>query len=256
MILKSRILKFLPALLACIWLSLPSPVKSEEIVISAAASLTNALQSAGKNYQSSHPKVKLLFNFAASGSLLQQIAHGAPVDIFASANQAFMDRAAKEDLIRADSRHNFARNSLVLAVPADEKTGVRCIDDLGRNPMLRIAIGDPLTVPAGRYARLALQENGLWKILETKLILATSVRQVLDYLRRGEIDAGLIYSTDYMVANGSVKKVQTMDNLDPITYCIAVTRTSRNYSAGMQFIHYLLSDQGQTIMASFGFERP
>ncbi len=247
------ILQYAVALAVFVAAFVPAYAQAEEIIISAAASLTNALESVGDSYMAAHPETRLLFNFAASGALLQQIAHGAPVDVFASANQAFMDRAEKENLIQTGSRRDFARNRLILAVPAAGKA-VQNITDLGKNGALRIAIGNPQTVPAGRYARQALQGYGLWDELKDSLILATSVRQVLDYLRRGEIDAGLVYSTDCKVTGDAVRRVQAMETADPVVYCIAVTRTSGTSAAGMQFVNYLRSDQGQAILTAFGFE--
>ncbi len=229
---------------------------AEEIIVSAAASLGNAMQAVGDQFQTDHPDTRVIFNFAASGALLQQIAHGAPVDVFASANQAFMDRAAKQKLIRTETRCNFVRNTLVLAVPAGSTAGIQALGDLASAPQLRISIGDPATVPAGRYARQALQRIDLWGKLRNRLILATSVRQVLDYLRRGEIDAGLVYNTDVRIAGEAVRPVETVVTDDPIVYCIAVTASSNRLSSGQQFIDYLLSEKGSAVLSTFGFERP
>ena len=229
---------------------------ADEIIVSAAASLGNAMQAVGDQFHNSHPDVQVVFNFAASGVLLQQIAYGAPVDVFASANQAFMNRAAKQKLIRSTTRCNFVRNTLVLAVPAQSAKSIQGVRDLVDDPELRISIGDPETVPAGRYARQALQRIDLWDTLRNRLILATSVRQVLDYLRRGEIDAGLVYNTDVRVAGEAVRPVETVVTDDPIVYCIAVTASSNRLSSGQQFIDYLLSEKGSAVLSTFGFERP
>jgi len=233
-----------------------SGAHAEEIIVSAAASLGNAMQAVGDQFQTDHSDTRVIFNFASSGALLQQIAHGAPVDVFASANQAFMDRAAKQKLIRARTRCNFARNTLVLAVPAGSAIGIQDLGDLVSAPQLRISIGDPATVPAGRYARQALQRIDLWGKLRDRLILATSVRQVLDYLRRDEIDAGLVYNTDVRIAGEAVRSIKIVATDDPIVYCIAVTAVSSRPAGGQQFIDYLLSDTGSAVLATFGFERP
>jgi len=240
-----------PAIL--IW---PSSVEAEELVISAAASLTNALQAVGDHFEIEHPDTRIIFNFAASGALLQQMAHGAPVDVFASANQAFMDRAEEQKLTRSDTRINFANNTLVLAVPANIESPIHGWADLSREGSLNIAIGNPDSVPAGHYARQALDHCGLWETLRDRLIFAVSVRQVLDYLRRGEIDAGLIYNTDLLIAGDAVRRVDTLTTTDPIVYCIAVTYDSAHSMSAQQFIAYLLSAQGQTVLSRFGFERP
>lgn len=229
---------------------------AEEILVSAAASLGNAMQAVGDQFQADHPDIRVIFNFAASGALLQQIAHGAPVDVFASANQAFMNRAEKQNLIRTETRCNFVRNTLVLAVPAGSTTGIQDLTDLVDAPQLRISIGDPETVPAGRYARQALQRIDLWDKLRNRLILATSVRQVLDYLRRDEIDAGLVYNTDVRIAGKTVRPIKAVATDDPIVYCIATTTASSRPASGQRFIDYLLSDKGSMELTTFGFERP
>jgi len=251
----ARHLRSMILLLLMAWLFQPATVRCEEIIVSAAASLTNAMEAVGRKFQQLHPDVQVVFNFAASGALLQQMVYGAPVDIFASANQSFMDRAQDQLLIRPATRRDFVRNTLVLAVPAQSKTMIKSLADLADGSTLRIAIGNPDTVPAGRYARQALQRNGLWEALHQRLILATSVRQVLDYLRRGEIDAGLVYRTDVFSAGGDVRSLTAVEKTDPIVYCVAITAMCRHNTAAESFITFLLSDQGQAVLSTFGFER-
>ncbi|MBI5549994.1 MAG: molybdate ABC transporter substrate-binding protein [Desulfobacterales bacterium] len=226
----------------------------DEIVVSAASSLTQSLTTAGQDFQAAHPEVKLVFNFAASGALLQQIAQGAPVDVFASADRDFMDRAEKQKLIRPATRRNFARNTLVLALPAGAKA--RTLADFNADAGMRLAIGDPESVPAGRYARQALQINGLWTSIGDRLILANSVTQMIDYLRRGEIDAAIVFGTDVRAAAGGLRSTQTLATADTIVYCIAVTADSRVPDTAQGFIAYLLGELGQDILSGFGFERP
>lgn len=180
----------------------------EEIIVSAAASLTNALQELGKQYEQSHPQGKVVFNFAASGTLLQQLAKGAPVDVFASADQKTLDQAQEKDLIRVASRKNFASNRLVLIAPIGSQEGVTKVQMLTEPRLKRIALGNPAHVPAGRYAKEALVNLGLWEPLSDKYILGESVRQVMDYVSRGEVDVGFVYATDAALARDKVKVVQ------------------------------------------------
>ncbi len=137
-----------------------------ELTVSAAASLTNALREIGVAYERTHPETRVLLNFGASGSLLQQLAQGAPVDVFASADEQTMDEAQRRGLVAADSRVDFARNSLVVVVPRDASVVPRSLADLAGASIRRIAIGVPASVPAGRYAKTALAQAGHWTALE------------------------------------------------------------------------------------------
>src|SRR5690606_30842991 len=133
-------------------------------------------------------------NFAASGALLQQIAKGAPVDVFASADQQTMDQAQAQDLVKAGERRNFVTNSLVVIVPENAKAAPATLNDLEQYQ--RIAIGLPASVPVGRYTKSVLDKAQLWSAIEPKMIGAQSVRQALDYVARAEVDAGFVYATD------------------------------------------------------------
>jgi molybdate transport system substrate-binding protein len=143
----------------------------EELVVSAAVSLSKAFKDLGRDFEREHTGVKVLFNFGASGQLLQQIAHGAPVDVFASADQETMDRAEAQQLILAGTRSNFVRNRLVLIVPGGAASAISSIEDLKRPQVARTAIGKPDSVPAGRYAQEALELAGLWEGAEAQVHL-------------------------------------------------------------------------------------
>src|SRR5512143_2876166 len=157
----------------------PGASAGQELVVSAAASLTNAFGDIGKGFEADNPGVKVVFNFGSSSTLLQQIVKGAPVDVFASADMETMDKALKKGVVDAWSVVIFAGNTLVLAAPAGSSvTGMK---DLMGGSVKRIAVGKPETVPAGRYAKEALVKAGCWDSLEPKFIYAESVRQVLDY---------------------------------------------------------------------------
>ena len=230
------------------------PCLAEEIIVSAAASLTNAMTEVGKSFHGDHPEVDVIFNFASSGSLLQQMLHGAPVDVFASANQKYMDDAQEKGLVKEESRQDFVRNTLVLAVPADAETVLTVMEDLAGSAVARIALGNPESVPAGRYARESLQAYGLWDSLHDKFVYGNSVRQVLDYLRRGEVDAGLVYSTDAKIGGERVKVALEPGKHKEIIYPIAVIRSSEHVDAAQQFVDFVLSEKGQAIFTEFGFK--
>jgi molybdate transport system substrate-binding protein len=227
----------------------------EEIIVSAAASLTQAMQAVGKAYNAEYNQVDVIFNFGASGSLLQQLAHGAPVDLFLSANQAFMDQAAANNLIRKPSRRDFARNILVLAVAGHVVAKVHRLSDLTQPAVERVAVGHPDTVPAGRYARQALTAAGIWTAIEAKLIFCNSVRQVLDYIRRGEVDAGLVYGSDVRMAKSNVFMAAVVPTRDAIVYCLAITGACGREKAAQHFLDFILGSKGQNVLSEFGFQK-
>ena len=229
---------------------------AQELTVSAAASLTDAFGEIGKNFEAANPGAKVVFNFAASGTLLQQIAKGAPVDVFASADQKTMDQAKEQNLILPDTRKDFAGNEMVLIVPVGAKIGISAIKGLTAKEVGKIALGNPETVPAGRYAREVLGNEGIWDELAPKLIPGESVRQVLDYVSRGEVDAAFVFSTDAISAKEKVKVVLEARNHGPITYPISVVSSSWNKELANRFVGFILSEAGQKVLLRYGFKKP
>jgi molybdate transport system substrate-binding protein len=227
-----------------------------EITVSAAASLTNAFREMAGAYEAAHPGDKVQLNFAASDTLVQQIARGAPVDVLASADEEAMDKAANLKLLAPHTRRDFAGNSLVLIAPAASTLSVNALSGLGQAEVRRIAAGNPASVPAGRYTRDALQKAGLWATLGQRFVFATSVRQGLDYVARGEAEAGFVYATDAATQPGKVKVLLTVPTERPIRYPIAVLAAAPNGEGARRFSAFVLSAQGQAILAKFGFGRP
>jgi len=222
-----------------------------EIVVSSAASLQEAFREIGTAY-TSRTSMRVTFNFAASGALQRQIEAGAPADVFASAGQKEMDALAAKNLIASDTRRNFARNTLVLIVPAGASAGVNSFAGLGGAGVRRIAIGNPKTVPAGQYAEHLLTNMNLWQALQPKLVLAEDVRQVLDYVARDEVDAGIVYLTDARSAQSRVREAARApeEGSEPILYPVATVRDSRHGEAARSFIEFLTGDEGQAILTS------
>lgn len=234
----------------------PTLVLAQEVTVSAAASLTHAFREIGARFQAANPGVTLRYNFAASGVLLQQIRQGAPVDVFASADQETMDRAVAEKLVEAAARRDFAANALVLVVPARQPPAVASMADLTKPEVRRIAIGKLATVPAGRYAKEALDAAKLWAVLEPKFIQADSVRQVLDYVGRGEVEAGFVYRTDAAVMADRVKVVATATGHAPIRYPVAAVAESRQKAQARAFVEFLSSPAAREILRRAGFDLP
>jgi len=258
------------------------PAHAGELIVSAAASLTQAFKEIGPAFEKAVPGTTVTYNFAGSGALLQQIDNGAPVDVFASADQETMDKAADRGLVAAPSQRHFAANRLVLVQPrnADAIAGLSVLSRksqaapslldprggrAGRSPALlalasesirRIGIGNPASVPVGRYTRHALQAEGLWEALSAKFIVADSVRQVLDYVARGEVDAGFVYATDARLAKEKVAVVAAVATQDPLRYPIAIVKASRQPAAAAAFVAYVTGPAGQAVLARHGFEAP
>jgi len=228
----------------------------EELIVSAAASLTNVMQELGGEFEKANPGVKVTFNFGASGSLLQQMKNGAPVDVFASASQKDMDKAGEMGLLAPASRRNFTANRLVLAVPVDSRANVKSLADLNRPEIKRIGLGNGESVPAGRYAKLALSGAGLWEKLADKFIFGDSVRQVLDYLSRGEVDAGLVYGSDALAKRDSVRVIAELPVVGGIVYPVARLLEAKNPTGAERFLDFLLTPGAQAVLGRYGFGTP
>lgn len=237
-------------------LLLAAPALAADLTVSAAASLTNAFKELQPLFEAQHPDTKLQLNFGASGALLQQIVKGAPVDVFASADQETMDQAQAQSLVKAAERRNFVSNTLVVVVPSDAKMVPKAVTDLAQPAYARIAIGLPASVPVGRYTQAVLQKAGLWGAVEPRMIGASNVRQALDYVARGEVDAGFVYATDAALMPDKVKLALTVPTETPILYPIAPVAASGNAAAAQKFVAFVLSPPAQAVLAKYGFGRP
>jgi molybdate transport system substrate-binding protein len=229
-------------------------VQSHQIVVSAAISLKEAFNEIGRLYQERTGN-KVTFSFAASGELEKQIEAGAPVDVFASAGEKEMDQLQAKQLVDPATRADFARNTLVLVVPAGSKVEVHSFTDLDQPGVQRIAIGNPKTVPAGQYSRELLRNIRLWPKIESRLVLAENVRQVLDYVVRGEVEAGVVYATDVRIAGGKAVVVARApdQSYGPVLYPIAVVKDSTNAQAAKEFVNLVRGIEGIRILEKHGF---
>ncbi len=232
------------------------PVMAGEVLVSGAASLTNAFKDLASRYEAAHPGTKVLTTFGASDVVLRQIIEGAPADVFASADQKAMDQAAGAEAIDPATRVNFVRNEIVLVVPADNPRHIGSLKDLEKPGVKRIALGNPDSVPVGRYTRVALEKAGAWDAVQSREILGQNVRQVLSYVERGEVDAGFVFATDAAVMRDKVKVVQTVDTPEPVVYPIALVRRDGLAPEAAGFLKYVVSPDGQAVLAQYGFARP
>jgi molybdate transport system substrate-binding protein len=227
-----------------------------DLVVSAASSLTDAFQAVGKAYETKHPGTHVVLNFAASDVLLRQIASGAPADVFASADETAMDKAVAAKAIDPATRQDFASNRLVLIVPKGGQAHVTSPADLKSDAVKRVAYGDPASVPVGRYTKSALEQQGLWEAVSAKGVLAQNVRQSLDYVARGEVDAGFVFATDATLMKDKVDVAAIVATPKPITYPIAVVTGSKQAKEAVMFEAFVQSPEGRGILAGFGFQAP
>lgn len=238
----------------------PSPVIAQSnvsLLVSAAASLKDALEEIKPLYQQSKPNVNINFNFGASGALQQQIEQGAPTDIFISAAKRQVDALEQKRLLVSGTRSIIAKNRLVLVVPRNT-TGITSFFNLRDERVKRIAIGEPRSVPAGQYAEQVLQKLKLLPQIKSKLVYANNVRQVLAAVESGNADAGLVYVTDARISD-KVKTVVAADEKyhSAITYPLAVVKSSRNLEAAKDFAQYLANNsQAKAVLRKYGFILP
>jgi molybdate transport system substrate-binding protein len=230
----------------------------QELTLSVAISMKDAIEDLGRRFAAARPDVTLRYNLGASGALQKQIEAGAPVDVFISAADREMDELERRRLILGETRRAFAGNVLVVITPADAPLALAGPAALLDGRVRRIVIGDPKTVPAGRYAEESLRALGLWERMQARLVLAENVRQVLDYVARGEVDAGFVYATDAATRPGRVREAfrPAGATYRPVVYPAAVVAGSRQASLARAFVDHLVSAEGQAVLRTHGFRPP
>ena len=223
-----------------------------ELTVSAAASLKDALDEAKALFED-REQIKVNANYAASGTLQHQIENGAPTDIFISAAKKQMDALEEKDLIIAETREYIFSNDLVLIIPKDVSGIVKSFEDLTREG-IKISIGEPEVVPAGKYAQQTLTNLGIWEEVSPKIIYAKDVRQVLHYIETGDVDAGMVYGSDAVVSDKVTVVATAEDSLhDEIVYPVAVIKASQNQEAASAFIAFLKEPETVKIFERYGF---
>lgn len=229
--------------------------KQVRLTISVAASLTDAMQAIGPLYQQQNQVVNIDYNFASSGSLQRQIEQGAPVDVFISAASKQMEALQAKGLILEDTRKNILRNSIVLIVPKSS-AAISDFQDLTSSKVQKMSIGEPESVPAGRYAREVLMSLGMYDSVKEKIVFAKDVRQVLAYVETGNVDAGLVYQTDAKISEKvKIVAIAPESSHTPVLYPVAVIKDSKNAEDAKKFVQFLLSDAAGEVFADYGFTR-
>jgi len=226
-----------------------------ELFVSVAASMTDAMAELKTVYEAKN-NVQLTFNFAGSGKLAQQVQQGAPVDVFISANEHWMDTLMEEGLIMGETRVDVTGNKLVLIAQKDSDIDYTSFNQLDKEELTNIAVGNPESVPAGEYTEAVLQSLNKWEDMQDNLVFAKDVRQVLTYVETGNADIGFVYESDAL----SSEEIKVLAEADPtlhekIIYPGAVTTDSEHRNEGEKFLQFMLSEQTQEILSTYGFTK-
>lgn len=226
--------------------------EENQITISAAASLKEVLDQVSADFTAKHPEIEILFNFGGSGSLQQQIIQGAPVDMFISAAESKFNELVDDNLI--NSHVQLLGNELVLVVSESHYNEHVTLENLLQDQFKRISIGTPESVPAGLYAKQALKGLNLWDQLESKIIQAKDVRQVLTYVETDNVDAGVVYKTDALQSQ-KVKMAATFDSSlhAPIIYPAGIVSSTKKPDETSLFLKFLESPEARETFEKYGF---
>lgn len=231
----------------------PTPSRADEILVAAAASLTDVLKEIGGAYQSKS-RHKVNFTFGASSTLARQIEEGAPADLFVSADVAQLDHLDKKNRLEPGSRKNLLSNQLVIIVPADSSLSIASPKDLLKSQVTKIALAEPTSVPVGVYSRQYLEGEGLWDKLKTKIVPVLDVRATLAAVESANVEAGFVYKTDAAIS----KKVKVaypvpIEKGPKITYAIAIVKESNKKQAARDFLNFVVSPAGKQSFQKYGF---
>jgi molybdate transport system substrate-binding protein len=238
-------------------LLLPLTARAQEVTVFAAASLTDAMKDIAAKWVAAGHK-PLVMSFGSSSTLARQIEQGAPANVFASADEKWMDYLAQKNLIVADTRKDLLGNDLVLVVSADKPMHVTIDKDFDLMALLggngRLATGDPAHVPVGIYAEQALRKLGMWDGISPRLARTEDVRGALLLVERGEAPAGIVYATDAAVSKVvMVAGTFPADSHDPVSYPFAVTKSGDTPEAHA-LLEFLSSPPGRAVFAQRGFK--
>jgi len=231
----------------------PFCLQAGDVEVFAAASLTNALKEIGANYEKAGGD-HIVFNFAASNVLEMQIKAGAPADIFFSADEARMNDLETDGLIVKENRKDLLSNSLVIVVPADSTVTLTSAAQLADPKIQKIALGQPLSVPAGIYARIYLQKIEIWDRVKARIIPTESVRAALAAVETGNVDAGIVYKSDALQSNKVKVAYEVPVAEGPvIAYPVALVQGSKHDAAAKKFLDYLGEGSSLKTFEKYGF---
>lgn len=226
-----------------------------ELLVSAAASMTDVLGELATMYKDVDPNTNLIFTFGSSGALQAQIEEGAPVDIFMSAAQKQMKALEEKDLLVNDTIETLLVNKVVLITPKDGQVEIKSFDDLTTNDKIqKIALGDPSNVPVGQYSEEIFTSLNVLDKVTAKAIYGSDVRTVLTWVENGEVDCGVVYATDAMSSDEVTIVTEAPENSHKeVTYPVAVVKTSKHIDEAKAFLGFVQTEEATKIFEKYGF---
>ena len=240
------------SMISCGTSNTASTKKDVSLTISAAASLKEAMTDIEPLFKEKYPNISLTFNYGASGSLQQQIEQGAPSDVFISAGKSQMTALSDKGLLTDGTNKDLVQNALVLVGP--KNTTVTSLDDLTTDKVKKIAVGEPSSVPAGKYADESLTKLNIKDKVSSKLVQAKDVKEVLAWSTTGNADVGFVYLSDAK-SSPDAKVIATVpENLhSKITYPAAVIKASANQDEAKEFEDFLYTDDAKAVFEKYGY---
>lgn len=230
------------------------PEEKTELIVLAAASLTDVCGELETAYEQKEPGIDLIFSYAGSGALQTQIEEGAPADLFISAARKQMNALKDEELLLTDTVCDLLENKVVLIVPGNSTLGLGAFEDAADERVAMIGLGDTESVPAGQYAQTIFTSLGCWDAVSAKANFGTDVRTVLSWVETGEVDCGVVYATDAYTSD-QVKIVAEAPegSCDPVIYPAAVVASSAHPEDAAAFLSFLKGNEAMSVFESYGF---
>jgi molybdate transport system substrate-binding protein len=230
----------------------PNPQNAPtQLTVAAASDLTAAFEELGRAFES-ETKTKVVLSFGSTGILAQQIANGAPFDLFAAAHISYIDELERQNLIFPDTKLVYARGRITLWTTKDASVKPQRIEELTRAEIKRIAIANPDHAPYGLAARQALESAGIWGVVKPKLIYADNIRQALQFAETGNVDVAIVALSLSLPSDGQWSVIPE-ELHQPINQGLAVIRTTRLEAEARQFAAFINSPAGRAILQKYGF---
>ncbi len=231
-----------------------TPKKTVELLVSAAASLTDVMEELAEEYKAVEPEIDLTFTFGSSGALQAQIEEGAPVDVFMSAAQKQMDSLKTDGLMLDDTIKTLLENKVVLITPKDSELKISSFEELDDDTIKKIAVGDPGNVPVGQYTEEIFQSLELKDKVEPKLVLGNDVRAVLTWVENEEVDCGVVYATDAFTTDKvNIVTEAPEGSHKEVTYPAGVVKDSKHSEEAKTFLDFLSTEKAASIFEKYGF---
>ena len=225
-----------------------------QITVAAASDLVPAFEEIGRAFES-QTNIKVVYSFGSTGMLMQQIVNGAPMDVFAAAHISYIEQLEQQNLILPDTKAIYARGRITLWTLREAAIKPKTVQELGRPEIKRVSIANPDHAPYGLAAREALEAAGVWETVKPKLIYADNIRQALQFGETGNVDVAIVALSLSLPSNGQWALVP-QELHKSIDQGLAVIKTTKNEQEARRFASFILSPDGESIMAKYGFARP